>query len=72
METKNWFDSHDFILPTKTARDGWRRREEGGKKMAEREKKSHVTGNSRYISGSRELPIAGAREARRQPHLGVL
>ncbi len=41
METKNRFDSYDFILLTKTERDGWRRREEEGKK--ENRKKKKVT-----------------------------
>lgn len=71
MNIRNRFDSYDFILPTKTARDGWRRWEEEGRR-GHKEKKSHVTGNSRYISGSHEMPMAGARETRHEPHPDIL
>lgn len=57
--TKNRSDSTDFILLGETregGRDGWVDggigRKEGRKKDGGEKKKSHVTGKSRYISGS--------------------
>lgn len=67
--TKNRSDCTDFILLDETVgggggMDGWvdggiGRKE--GRKTVERRKKSHVTGKSRYFSGSHEMALADTR-----------
>lgn len=54
MKTNNRFDSYDSLLLTK----GWMEALWGRRKEREQKEKSHVTGNSRYICGSNEKPMA--------------